>query len=411
MKKLNRERVNNLLAGIAQFGKTEKGITRLAYSEEDFAAQKWLLDQVKDLDLKVTEDAIGNLILRREGRHADWAPVAMGSHLDTVTQGGAYDGVLGVVGALEVMYMLQDEQLDRPLELIIFRAEESTRFGFATIGSKIMAGVGDPKKFSTATKKGDLSFEDCLRESGYNPDRYSEAIRKKGCFHCFFEMHIEQGKVLDETGEMIGIVRNIAAPTRFMITVEGLADHSGATPMSFRKDALVTAARLILAIQEAAVKESENGTVATVGIVEVEPGSINVIPGKVVLWVDLRGVNEESIQNALKNINGAVSLFAEEDEVLITVDMLTADKPVPLSDELAELFEEVCREGDISYRLMNSGAGHDAMHMAALAPTSMIFVPCKEGISHNPREYAKPEDIFTGIEVLAAAVKRVAVGR
>ena len=214
--------------------------------------------------------------------------------------------------------------------------------------------------------------------------------------------------MLDETGEQIGIVKNIAAPTRFKIIVEGIADHSGATPMDFRRDALVAGAKLILAVQEAASEESENGTVATVGIVETEPGSINVIPGKVTLWVDLRGVDNESIQNAMETINEAVSIVAEEDSVRITVDMLTSDDPVPLSETLAAMFEEICQEKGLQYRVMNSGAGHDAMHMAKLVPTSMIFIPCKEGISHNPAEYAKPQDITNGINVLAAAVKRLA---
>ncbi|MHC1718523.1 MAG: M20 family metallo-hydrolase [Acidaminococcaceae bacterium] len=408
MKEVNQERVNRLIEGIAGFGKTEKGITRLAYSKEDFAAQKWLLEQIADLKLTVTQDAIGNTFLRREGRNSALEPVAMGSHLDTVTQGGAYDGVLGVVGAIEVLYMLQNEELERPVETIIFRAEESTRFGFATIGSKIMSGIGSPKKFSSAAKKNEASFEECLKENGYNPEDYTKAVKEEGCFKCFLELHIEQGKVLDETGEQIGIVKNIAAPTRFKIVVEGIADHSGATPMDFRRDALVAGAKLILAVQESASEESDNGTVATVGIVETEPGSINVIPGKVTLWVDLRGVDSESIQSAMESINEAVSIVAEEDSVRITVDMLTSDDPVPLSETLAAMFEEICQEKDLKYRVMNSGAGHDAMHIAKLAPTSMIFIPCREGISHNPAEYASPQDIATGIEVLASAVKRLA---
>ena len=408
MKKVNQERVNNLIEGIAKFGSFDKGVTRLAYSQEDFAAQKWLLKQIEDLNLSVTEDAVGNTFLRRKGKNEQLAPVVMGSHLDTVSQGGRYDGVLGVVGALEALYMLQDEELERPVEVIIFRAEESTRFGFATIGSKLMAGVGDPKKFSSAAKKNDITFEEALKQNGYNPENYREAVKEKGDFHCFFELHIEQGKVLDETGEQIGIVKNIAAPTRFKIVVEGLADHSGATPMGFRRDALVSAAKLILAVQEAAAEEAENGTVATVGVIDVEPGSINVIPGKATLWVDLRGVDTESIENAMESINEAVSVVAEEDGVRITVDMLTADEPVPLSEELADIFEDICQEKELTYRVMNSGAGHDAMHIAKIAPTSMIFIPCKDGISHNPAEYAAPADITAGIEVLAAAVARMA---
>ena len=245
MRVVNKERVARLLQGLAQFGKTEHGITRLAYTPEDKAAQDWLLEQVQDLGLQLSADTVGNVVLRRAGNNPALAPVAMGSHIDTVVQGGAYDGTIGVVGALEVLYILQDEELERPLEVIIFRAEESSRFGFATIGSKLMAGVGDPDKFSSAPKAGDLTFKEALTAWGCDPAAYEQARREEGCFKSFWEMHIEQGKVLEETGQQIGIVHNIAAPTRFKIIVEGMADHSGATPMGFRKDALVSAARLV----------------------------------------------------------------------------------------------------------------------------------------------------------------------
>lgn len=405
MKAANRERVEYLLTKIAEFGHTDKGITRLAYSPEDVAAQTWLIEQINDLQLDIRTDAVGNVFLRRNGLDNTLAPVTMGSHLDTVIQAGAYDGIVGVVGAIETLYMLADEKLVRPIEAIIFRAEESSRFGFATIGSKLMTGKGSPKSFATAGKKDDITFEEALAANGFNPDNYRDAIKTSEDFHCFFEMHIEQGKVLDETGEQIGIVHHIAAPTRFKIIIEGLADHSGATPMGFRKDALVAGAKMILAVENAAANEAANGTVATVGMIDVEPSSINVVPGKATLWVDLRGVEHESINNALQNIVEAIRDISDSNKVKITMDMLTADQPVALSEELAQIIDKICQNKNLKYRHMNSGAGHDAMHLAKLTPTSMIFVPCKDGISHNPAEFAKLEDICLGIEVLAEAVK------
>ena len=183
---------------------------------------------------------------------------------------------------------------------------------------------------------------------------------------------------------------------------------TAATPMGFRKDALVSAARLVIAIEEAATNEAESGTVATVGVLDVEPSSINVVPGKATLWVDLRGVDEESINCALSDIRDAVSEIAKNDSITITMDMLTADNPVALSEELAAKLDVICAAKGIAYRHMNSGAGHDAMHMAKLAPASMLFVPCKGGISHNPAEYADNEDICLAIEILAEAVKEEA---
>ena len=398
---VNKDRVNDLLMGLGEFGKTDQGVTRLAYSDEDRAAQNWLLEKVADLKLQVCEDAVGNVFLRRIGEDYSLPAVATGSHLDTVIHGGIYDGMCGVVGALEALYMLKDAKLKRSVEVIIFRAEESSRFGFATIGSKLMTGNGSPESFSKAAKKGELSYVEALVNWGCNPANYKEAIIAPNTYKSFSEIHIEQGKVLEETGKQVGIVHNIAAPTRFKIHIKGMADHSGATPMGFRKDALVSGAKLILAVEAAATAEKENGTVGTVGVVDVEPSSINVVPGGVTLWVDVRGVNNESIARTLEAIKAEANAVAENDGVAIEFEMLSADKPVALSEELAKKAEAICEAEGIDYLHMNSGAGHDAMHMAKLAPTTMIFIPCKEGISHNPAEFAKLEDICRAVEVLA----------
>ena len=408
MYEVNKERVNELLTGLAKFTASTEGVTRLAYSPLDKEAQNWLLEQVKDLDLNVREDAVGNVFLRREGLEVDLPPVACGSHLDTVIHGGAYDGMCGVVGALEALYMLRDTQLKRSIEVLIFRAEESSRFGFATMGSKLLTGAATVDKLNKGGKKGDISFEEALRQWGCTPGRAPEAVIAQGTYASFSELHIEQGKVLEEKGINIGIVRNIAAPTRFKIHIQGMADHSGATPMGMRRDALVTAAKLILAVNEAAEYEKEHGTVGTVGVVEVEPGSINVVPGAVTLWVDVRGVEMASIKRTLEDIQAEAENVAVTDRVGVRIEMLTSDSPVPLDENLAVQTEGICKELSYSFLHMNSGAGHDAMHMAKIAPTTMVFIPCKGGISHNPAEYASLEDICRGIIVLGNILKREA---
>jgi len=405
---VNSQRVADLIAGLAKFGRTEAGITRLAYSSTDKAAQMWLLKQIEYLDLEIREDVLGNLFLRKPGLDPALPPVACGSHLDTVIHGGAYDGMCGVVGALEAIHMLEDETLRRSIEVIVFRAEESSRFGYATIGSKLITGKATPDKFAHAAGKDGVTFADAVKEWGGNLDAYQKALLQPGAYKCFAEMHIEQGKVLEETKHQIGIVHNIAAPTRFKLHIHGMADHSGATPMGFRKDALVSAAKLILAVETAAIREKENGTVATVGVVEVDPGSINVVPGKVTLWVDLRGVDTESIQRTLKEIRQAVQGTARTDGITIEEEMLTSDSPVALDEALAAQSEAICREQRKSFLHMNSGAGHDAMHMPAVCPTTMLFIPCRGGISHNPAEFASNEDICAGIEVMAEILKREA---
>ena len=408
MYEVNKERVNELLTGLAKFTASEEGVTRLAYSPLDKEAQGWLLKQVQDLGLSVREDAVGNVFLRREGLEVDLPPVACGSHLDTVIHGGAYDGMCGVVGALEALYMLRDTQLKRSIEVLIFRAEESSRFGFATMGSKLLTGAATVDKLNKGGKKGDISFEEALRQWGCAPERAAEAIIAPGTYASFSELHIEQGKVLEEKGINIGIVRNIAAPTRFKIHIQGMADHSGATPMGMRRDALVAAAKLILAVNEAAEDEKEHGTVGTVGVVEVEPGSINVVPGAVTLWVDVRGVEMASIKRTLEDIQAEAENVAVTDRVGVRIEMLTSDSPVPLDENLAVQTEGICKELSYSFLHMNSGAGHDAMHMAKIAPTTMVFIPCKSGISHNPAEYASLEDICRGIIVLGNILKREA---
>jgi len=405
---VNKKRVEELIAGLAKFGKTEAGITRLAYTSTDKAAQMWLLKELEYMNLEVREDVLGNLFLRRSGLDPTLSPVACGSHLDTVIHGGAYDGMCGVVGALEALNMLSDETLRRSVEVIVFRAEESSRFGFATIASKLITGKATPEKFANACRKDDITFKEAVKEWGGNLDAYEKALLKPGAYKCFAEMHIEQGKVLEETGNQIGIVHNIAAPTRFKLHITGMADHSGATPMGYRKDALVSAAKIILAVETAAINEKENGTVGTVGIVDVDPGSINVVPGKVTLWIDVRGVNTESIQRTLKEIRQAAQGTARTDGVEIKEELLTSDTPVALDEKLAAQSEAICREQNKSFLHMNSGAGHDAMHMPAICPTTMLFIPCRGGISHNPAEFAKNEDICAGVEVLAEILKREA---
>ena len=407
MQKASYERIKKLIEGLAAFGANGqgKGITRLAYTKEDFAAQKWLLEQVSALQLSVSEDAVGNTFLCRQGLNPNLPPVAMGSHLDTVIQGGAYDGMAGVVSALEALYVLQDEVLQRSVEVIVFRSEESSRFGYGTMGSKFIAGTTSVEKITSVEKKNIVPFKQALQEAGFDPARAQEAKKAPGCYKCFLELHIEQGNILDEAQEQIGIVHNIAAPTRMKIIIEGVAAHSGATPMNLRKDALVAGAKMILAIEKAAAAELAHSTVGTVGVVEVEPASVNIVPGRVVLWVDVRGVEVASIKRTLHSIAEAEQSIAESNKVTIKEELITADTPVPLSEELAHNFDEICAVKQLKYRHMNSGAGHDAMNMATLCPTSMLFIPCKEGISHNPRESAKIEDICVGVEVLAEMVK------
>jgi hydantoinase/carbamoylase family amidase len=394
---------------IACFGKGLRGITRLAYTEPAIKAQEHVINLMEQIGLTVRMDQIGNIIGRLEGLDSTLPAVVTGSHLDTVPEGGKYDGVVGVIGGLAAISRIKDKgELSHPLELIIFACEESSRFGFSTIGSKTMAGLVNLSAWNKAKDQEGLSFAEALSQNKYDLEQLSQAIRSGEEIKAFVELHIEQGRVLEKEGKSIGIVEVIAAPTRLKITVEGVAAHSGATPMEERQDALVTASMIVLAIQEIGLEQSNYGTVATVGMLNVHPGSMNIIPGVVEMWVDIRGVNHESIIECLQDIKDAISTIAEGQETRVSIILLSAEKPVKMNKDIINLIKKICVDKKVSHQFIHSRAGHDAMNLSRLAPTGMIFIPSKNGISHNPEEYTNEDDIMAGIDVLAETLYQLA---
>lgn len=394
---------------LAGFSKGEPGISRLAFSDEDRRAGDYIQGLMREAGLSVRRDAFGNIIGRLTGTDDSLPAVATGSHLDTVPEGGRYDGIVGVVGGLAAIRRLAaGGPLRHPLELIVFMAEESSRFGYATMGSKAMTGAVNPAAWAKAQDQAGISLATAMGELGFPLDRVREASRAKGEIKAFIELHIEQGPVLEKTGNNIGIVEAIAAPTRLKIVVEGNAGHSGTTPMDDRQDALVSAAMIILAVQEAALDQHHRGTVGTVGVIKNHPNAMNVIPGRVEMGVDIRGVDHESIIETIQAVKDAVSTIADGQETPVAIDVMASDKPVPLNVDIIETIEKACRKLGFSYKPMNSGAGHDAMNIAAIAPAGMVFIPCRGGISHNPAEHAEADDIMKGVEVLTAALGELA---
>jgi hydantoinase/carbamoylase family amidase len=406
----DKEWVINEIEKIACFGKGTRGITRLAYTETMIEAQEYVISLMEQSGLTVKVDQIGNIIGRLEGRDSTLPAVATGSHLDTVPEGGKYDGVVGVVGGLAAISRLKNkgELLSHPLELIIFACEESSRFGFSTIGSKAMVGLTNLSAWNKAKDKEGLSFVEVLSRNKYDLEQLSQVIRSVEEIKAFVELHIEQGRVLEKEGKNIGIVDIIAAPTRLKIRVEGVAAHSGSTSMEERQDALVTASMIVLAIQEIGLEQSNYGTVATVGMLNVHPGSINVIPGMVEMGVDIRGVNHESVIECLQDIKDAISTIAEEQETRVSIILLSAEKPVKMNKDIMDLIKRTCVDKKISHQFIHSRAGHDAMNLSRLVPTGMIFVPSKNGVSHNHEEYTNDDDIMAGIDVLTETLYHLA---
>jgi len=409
--KAKRERVKEDIEIIAQFGGLpEGGVTRLALSEEDMKARSYLMKKMEEAGLSIRIDAVGNTFGRREGKK-DLAPVLIGSHLDTVPEGGNYDGIAGVIAALEVIRLLNDESIEtiRPIEIVNFTAEESSRFLTATMGSKCMKGMFTVEKIKSMKDKTGISFYEALEIMGFEPDKLETVKIEKGDYHAFIELHIEQGPVLETEEKAIGIVNAIAAPTRMKVKIKGKADHSGNTPMNLRKDALVGASELIVALERIATHEAGTHTVATVGDVQVKPGAMNVIPGDVTLLVDIRDIFIDDKDKAYSLFLKEMELVAQKRNLFIEHQLLVNDQPVHLSNKIIELLQDTTKKLDYPYKVMHSGAGHDAMNLVPMTNVGMIFVPSKDGISHNIQEFTEIEDICKGADVLYHSLIQLAM--
>jgi hydantoinase/carbamoylase family amidase len=410
---VNIRRLLATLSEINQYGANPegKGITRLAYSQTYVEAMNDFIEWCKAEQMSVCVDAFGNVIARREGQQPDLPAVAIGSHMDTVIHGGEYDGTLGVVAALEVIRSLNEERIEtvHPIELIIFACEESARFGASTLGSKAMTGLLDAYSVSNLRDKNGITIQQALRECSLDFQRIDEAVRKPMEFKAFLELHIEQGPVLELQQKQIGIVTGIASPTRIQVHVKGKASHSGTTPMNDRQDALAAAAEIILEVEKAAKEETAYGTVGTVGVCMVQPGAMNVIPDSAILQLEVRGTSEQSKNNVLDSLFQLFRKLEERRGVIVDPAVINVERPVLLSEEVVARLTECAESLKVSYIQMASGAGHDAMNMAQICPTGLIFIPCREGLSHHPDEYASPEDIETGLRLLKEAVLCFAV--
>ncbi len=387
------------------------GITRLAFGDADWEARAYVIELMEQAGLTVRVDAFGNVIGRREGFNPAASAVMLGSHIDSVPNGGNYDGVAGVLAAIEVVRCLQEagEQTEHPVEVVVFMAEESSRFGMATLGSKAFCGKLSLGQLEQYKDKQGVTLAKAMRERGLKPENIEQARYAKD-IKAFLELHIEQGKVLETMGTQVGIVTGIAAPTRLQVMIKGQADHSGATPMNMRQDALTAAAEIILLVEKLAGEESHNGTVGTTGMVKAEPGVMNVIPGRVELGIDLRSISEASKQKVVQELTAGIAEIQNRRSVQMEIITLTDERPVEISREIVEFLHNIAKESGYSNRLLPSGAGHDAMHLAEFTPTGMLFVPCKGGISHNPAEWASIDDIAAGAQVLLKAVSKLAAG-
>ena len=407
---IQRERLVKDFEAMAQLTAPGEGINRLAFTDADWAGRQYIIDRMTDAGLFVEIDDFGNVIGYKLGKKPDLPVVMVGSHTDSVPNGGNYDGVVGVLSAIEVIRGMTDDgyEHDHTIAVVSFMCEESGRFGNATLGSKAMRGELTLQDLHRLVDKQGISLYEALKGRNLNPDGI-ETMAYKRPVKSFTEIHIEQGKVLEHEQKTIGIVTGIAAPERFYVTIRGNADHSGATPMNLRHDALCGASKIILGIEEIASMQEEPPVVGTVGVVEVTPGAMNVILGAVKLGVDIRSISKVARNSVVTLVKEFIDITAEKRGLSYTIETIAQDHPVEMHPAMIREIEEAVKSVGIEYMTMPSGAGHDAMHWAEAVPTGMIFIPCRDGISHNPAEFAEMDDIVTGAEVLDKVLRKLSL--
>jgi beta-ureidopropionase / N-carbamoyl-L-amino-acid hydrolase len=410
---IDKRRLMRDLNAIGRIGIGDHGsVTRLVFSIKELRSRQVLIHLMRQAGLKIHVDAIGNIFGRLDGADPKAPALLAGSHLDTVIHGGKYDGPVGVIGALEAVRTIRENKitLRAPLEVVCFIGEESSRFGFSTLGSSLVAGEVHPKDLTNAVDAQGTKLADVLSSLGISPRNLSRLARDPKSMKAYLELHIEQGPILEAKAKRIGLVTSIAAPSRFKVIFTGQADHSGTTPMEMRKDALVAAAQLIEYVEKICRKFSsmEKGrVVGTVGAMKIEPGVINAVPGRAELSIDIRSTSAQAKDKVARLVKQRGAAIARDRGIAIEVLNIRAEDPVPLDKRLLRVTRQLCDEKAIDYEIMPSGAGHDAMQMAKITPAGMIFIPSRRGISHNPLEWTDPDDIALGAQLLMETMIRV----
>ncbi|MFQ3647022.1 MAG: M20 family metallo-hydrolase [Anaerolineae bacterium] len=380
-------------------------VTRILFTPTELAARDYIRQLMREAGLVLREDAVGNIFARWEGQDPTLPAIATGSHIDAIPYSGRYDGTVGVLGAIEAVRALRraDHIPQRSIEIIMFTAEEPTRFGVGCLGSRALAGVLTPEHLRQLRDKDGVDFDSARQHAGYNAPLETVKL-PAGHYSGFIELHIEQGHRLERAGLPIGIVSAIAAPATLRVIIDGQGGHAGAVLMPERHDALTASAELILAVERIARASTSPDAVATVGYLEVYPGAVNSIPSRVTLQVDIRDINLASRDAMLDGIVTALHEITERRGVQPEVSILNRDAPCTSGDALVSLLRQTAEALGLPYQVMVSRAYHDTLFMAQICPTTMIFVPSQHGYSHRPEEYTSPQEIANGVMMLAQAL-------
>ena len=396
-------RMNGWLAELSRFGRNPQGgVSRTAYSEADRQGRAYVRQLMTGAGLDVRLDAAGNILGRRAGRDAALPPILVGSHIDSVPEGGNYDGNLGTLAAIEVARTLRDRGVvtRHPLEVVVWQNEEG-----GLVGSRIASGEFPARELDRVAASG-KTLRDGIAFIGGDPARLDAARRRRGEIAAYLELHIEQGGTLERERTAIGVVEGIVGIWQWTVTVDGFANHAGTTPMDRRQDALLAAARFVEMVNRV-VRAEPGRQVGTVGQIRAEPGAPNVVPGRVVMSLELRDLDAPKVRRLYGRIVDEAQAIARDGGTRVGFAPITDHGPAPTDPRVRTVIAEAARGLGLSSRALPSGAGHDAQEMARLAPTGMIFVPSVGGISHSPREFTRPEDCANGANVLLHALLAV----
>lgn len=395
----NKQRIEQHIENLSQFTATPGvGVTRLTYSKEDLEARNYIKDRMREYGLTVLEDGFGNIFGKLEGSIPDAPSVIIGSHFDSVPNGGAYDGTAGVVIGLEVAALFQEKNSKPayPLEIIALVEEEGSRFGGGLLGSRGMMGLLTEEDFKVLADKDGILAEQAMKSIGLDP--LKEKLRDPKTIKAFLELHIEQGPILEEKAIPIGVVEAIVGLTQLEVTIQGRAGHAGTTPMGHRSDALVAAAEVIASFPQLA-KDEGDVTVITTGRLHVFPNGANVIPDKIVFSVDIRSGKEEHVQSAVRKVEQLIA-SKQANGIFTSTEQLLYIAPKEMDPTIRSILKETSGQLDISFCSINSGAGHDAMVFSDFTACGMVFIPSKDGLSHCPEEWSDANHLVNGANIL-----------
>lgn len=405
--RINGERLIGNFNALGQTGIDENNRrSRITGTREDKEGRDFVVSLLNDLNLEVKIDEVGNIFgIWKDDENGDRGPVMMGSHIDSVIDAGKYDGSLGVIAGIEVIHALMDEGIkpDRPIVVAAFTNEEGNRFPPDKLGSSVYTGAIDKDEYLNKVDADGISLKAALEGIGYYGDMKVGSIKP----FAYFELHVEQGPILDHEGYRIGVVENLQGISWQKVVVKGEPNHAGTTPVHLRKDAGLIAAHVIEYLRERALVEG-NGTLTTVGSISFAPNSVNVIPGEATFTVDIRNPNEEKLSTEERLLEEFLADLASKNGVQITKSRMARTKPTVFDADLVNLIKETANEKGLEFRHMTSGAGHDAQMMAAFTKAAMIFIPSIGGISHNPNEATKDEDVVCGCDLLLDVVEKAA---